>query len=311
MEMAIANSTKRSDSVLIVSNGFFGDRFIDICERKGLSADVISAKWGECVSVGEIRAKLKEKRYAAMTVTHVDTSTAVAAPIAEIGGMMREFPDTLYIVDGVAATAGEYENMDAMNIDLLFTGSQKAFGVCPGMLVVWANQKALARRKALGTIPEYYVDFEKWIPVMDDPGKYFATPAVNLVWALKKSLELIQEEGLKARCERHAKNAAALRAAFETLGFRLLAKPDCRASTLSTLLYPKGVEDAPFRKTMLEEGVVIAPALASYAGKACRVGHMGNITVNDMDVLLGAMERSLLRCGADSEPGANSGRMRA
>ena len=164
---------------------FFGDRFIDICSRKGLNVDVLSAEWGDTVPVEKIREKLKEKKYAAMTVTHVDTSTGVCAPVAEIGEMMKEFPETIYIVDGVCATAGEPEYVDDMNIDILFTGSQKAFGVAPGLTMIWANQKALERRKSLGTIPESYVDFEKWIPIMHDPSKYYATPAVNLVWALK------------------------------------------------------------------------------------------------------------------------------
>jgi aspartate aminotransferase-like enzyme len=151
------------------------------------------------------------------------------------------------------------------------------------------------------------VDFEKWIPVMDDPSKYFATPAVNLVWAMKKSLELIEEEGLKARSERHKKNAQALHAAFEALGFSILAQPGVRACTLTTLIYPEGVEDAKFRKTMIEEGAIVAAALASYAGKACRAGHMGNITVNDMVYMLGAIERSLAKCGIAVEFGKGVG----
>ena len=107
MEMAISNMTRRGDNVLIVSNGFFGDRFIDICEHKGLNADVLKAEWGSVVSPEEIRKKLSEKHYAAMTVTHVDTATGAAADIAAIGEVMRDFPETIYIVDGVAATAGE------------------------------------------------------------------------------------------------------------------------------------------------------------------------------------------------------------
>ena len=90
MEMAIANVTKRGDNVLIVSNGFFGDRFIEICERKGLQADVLSAEWGSAVSPEAIDRKLSEKDYAAVTVTHVDTSTAVIAPVAEIGKVMKK-----------------------------------------------------------------------------------------------------------------------------------------------------------------------------------------------------------------------------
>jgi aspartate aminotransferase-like enzyme len=215
MEMAIANTTKRGDNVLIVTNGFFGDRFIEICERKGLKVDVLAAEWGECITAEEINKRLMKKPYAAITVSHVDTSTAVVAPVAEIGGIMKKYPDTIYIVDGVAATGAEYTDVDGMGIDLLFTGSQKAFGVCPGMLVVWAGQKALARRKALGMIPEYYVDFEKWIPIMDDPSKYFATPAINLVFAMSEATKIIAEEGLKPRYERHKKNAAAVRKALE------------------------------------------------------------------------------------------------
>jgi aspartate aminotransferase-like enzyme len=307
MEMAISNTTKRGDNILIVSNGFFGDRFIEICERKGLNADVLAAEWGECISAAEVDKKLAEKNYAAVTVSHVDTSTAVVAPIAEIGAVLKKYPDTIYIVDGVAATGAEYADVDGMGIDVLFTGSQKAFGVCPGMFVLWAGQKALERRKSLGLIPEYYVDIEKWIPIMDDPSKYFATPAINRVFAMSEATRIIAEEGLRARADRHVKNGAATRRALEAIGLRVLAKPGCQASTLSLVLYPADIDDAKFRSTMIAEGVIVAGALASYAGKAFRIGHMGNITINDMVTLIGAIERSLLACGAVIRPGTAVG----
>ena len=297
MEMAVSNSTKRGDNILIISHGFFGDRFIDICERKGLNTDVIQAEWGKTVPVTEIESKLNEKKYAAITVTHVDTSTGVAADVNAIGNMLKKFPDTIYIVDGVCATAGEYENMEEMNIDILFTGSQKAFGVCPGLLMLWANAKAMERRKALGTIPEYYVDFEKWLPIMDDPSKYFATPAINLVWALKESTRLIKEETIKRRYERHLKNARAVQKALIALGFKLLAEEGCRAVTLSNILYPEGINDIEFRKILSEEGIVVAGGLGAYAGKMFRLGHMGNIDVNDMVSVISTIERALNRVG--------------
>lgn len=185
MEMAIANTLKSGDNLLIVSHGFFGDRFIEIAERKGINVDIIKAEWGKIVPVAEIERKLKDKKYQAITVTHVDTSTGVKAPIEEIGEMMKNFPDTIYIVDGVCSTAGELEYIDDMNIDILLTGSQKAFGVAPGIGIVWAGPKALDRRASLGRIPEYYIDFDKWLPIMKDPTKYYATPAVNMIWAMK------------------------------------------------------------------------------------------------------------------------------
>lgn len=303
MEMAISNVTKRGDNVLIVSHGYFGDRFTDICQRKGLNVDVLSCEWGQAVSAAEIEAKLKTKHYAAMTVSHVDTATGVAAPVAEIGEMMKQFPDTIYIVDGVCATSAEYEDVDGMNIDILFTGSQKAFGVCPGLFLLWASKKALQRRKDLGMIPEYYVDFEKWIPIMDDPSKYFATPAINLVWALKKSVELINEEGYVNRCQRHRKNARAMQAALEAMGFTVLATPEHRAVTLSNLVYPEGLNDSEFRASLMEEGIIVAGGLASYAGRMFRLGHMGHVDDNDMVAVLGVIEKCLMKAGKLSEFG--------
>ncbi|MGB4607416.1 MAG: alanine--glyoxylate aminotransferase family protein [Sedimentibacter sp.] len=303
MEMAVANVTKRGDNVLIVSNGFFGDRFIDICTRKGLNADVLAAEWGDVVTPEAVEAKLKEKNYAAITVTHVDTSTGARAPIEKIGEVMKKFPDTVYIVDGVAATAGEREYVDDMNIDILFTGSQKAFGVAPGLAIVWAGQKALARRKALGTIPEYYIDFEKWIPIMNDPSKYYATPAVNMIWALKESVRIIKEEGLEERYDRHERVSNAFNDALEALGMKPLAKKDYRCSTLSCVLYPEGVNDAEFRKTLAEEGVMVGGGLAAYAGKMFRIGHMGNIDDHTVYSVIAAIERTLIKLGYKYEKG--------
>ena len=165
------------------------------------------------------------------------------------------------------------------------------------MFIVWASQKALARRKSLGTIPEYYVDFEKWLPIMENPAKYFATPAVNLVWAMKEATAIIREEGLKERDARHHKDALAIHKALEAIGFSILAKPECRADTLSVCIYPEGVDDAKFRAAMFDEGAIVAGALGAYAGKAFRLGHMGNIDQNTIVQTLGAIERALKTCG--------------
>lgn len=143
---------------------------------------------------------------------------------------------------------------------MLFTGSQKAFGVAPGLFMLWADEKALARRKSLGTIPEYYCDYENWIPIMDDPSKYFATPAVNLVWALKESVRIMKEEGMDARYARHIRTAKAMQKAFEAIGFTILAKEEVRAHTLSNLLYPAGIDDAAYRTELAKQGVQAAGA---------------------------------------------------
>ncbi|MCQ2547221.1 MAG: alanine--glyoxylate aminotransferase family protein [Clostridia bacterium] len=308
MEMAIANNLKSGDNLLIVSNGFFGDRFIDIAERKGINVDVIKAPWGKAVSVGDIENKLGEKTYAAVTVSHVDTSTAVLAPIAEIGEMVSEkYPDTIYIVDGVAATAGARSYVDGMHIDVLLTGSQKAFGVAPGLAILFASKKSLERRKTLGVIPEYYVDYEKWIPIMQDPAKYFATPPINLIWALQEAIKTIEEEGIEARYDRHEKQAAAMRKALEVLGFKVTAEAGCEAPTLTNCYYMDGINDSEFRNYALDEGVMLAGALGEYAGKAFRIGHMGNADVHDLVAALAGMERALVKSGVEIELGKSIG----
>lgn len=299
MEMSIANTLKPGDNLLIVSHGFFGDRFIELAKRKGLNVDVISSEWGKVVGTKDIEAKLNKKDYQAITVTHVDTSTAAVAPIREIGEMLKKFPDTLYIVDGVAATAGEEEYVDAYNIDILLTASQKAFGVAPGLEILWASKKAMERSRSIGAIPEYYVAFDKWLPIMHDTSKYYATPAVNMIWALQESIRIIKEEGIENRYERHRKNAKAMRAAIEAIGLGILADKSNRAVTLSCCLYPKGIDDAKFRSILAEEGVMVAGGLGDYAGKMFRLGHMGNIDKHDMVGTISAIERALYRVGED------------
>lgn len=308
MEMAVANNLKKGDNLLVVSNGFFGDRFIDIATRKDINVDVIQAPWGSVVSVDEIDRKLYEKEYAAITVSHVDTSTAVLAPIAEIGEMISsKHPSTLYIVDGVAATAGARAYVDSMHIDVLLTASQKAFGVSPGLAILFAGRKSLERRKSIGNITEYYVDYENWLPIMLDPSKYFATPPINLIWALQEALNVIEEEGIENRYKRHEKQARAMRSALKSIGFKITANEGNEAPTLTSCYYMEGVDDTCFRKFALEEGVVLAGALGEYSGKAFRIGHMGNADTHDLVATLAGIERTLARSSINIEFGKSVG----
>jgi len=297
MEMAVCNTVQKGDSILIISHGYFGDRFTELCERKGLDIDVISSEWGKVVPVEDIKAKLESKNYKAVTVTHVDTATGVMADIEAIGDVVKDFEDTMFIVDGVCATAAAKEYVDEMHIDILLTGTQKAFGVAPGLTMLWASEKAMARRESLGMIPEYYADFNKWLPIMHDPMKYFGTPAVNLIWALQESIRIIKEEGIDNRYDRHEKNANAMQKAVEALGFSILAEKGYRAVSLSNCLYPEGINDAEFRQVLADEGIVVAGGLGPYAGKLFRLGHMGNIDTHDMVSVIATIERALYKVG--------------
>ncbi len=308
METALVNSSKEGDHLLVVSHGFFGDRFVEIAQGYGFEVEVLASPWGKIVEVEKIAQKLKEKNFSALTLSHVDTSTGVCAPLKEVGEVLKGFPDTLFIVDGVCATGGIEERMDDWGIDILFTGNQKAIGVPPGLASLVFNEKALERRNSLGNISAFYMDVNRWLPIMREPASgYFSTHAINMVFALHKGLKIILTEGLEERFRRHKKFALAFQRGLEELGFNLLPSQEIRANTVSTVLYPPGIEDLSFREKLYENGVLVSAGKGVLAGKIFRLGHMGNITENEVVATLSIIEKTLSEINYNFRLGAGIG----
>jgi aspartate aminotransferase-like enzyme len=302
MEMALVNVVAPGERVLVLSHGYFGDRFGELAAAFGIEADVLKSEWGKTVSPADLAARLAAGSYAAVTITHVDTSTGTLAPVEAYLEVLKGRPE-LVILDGVCATGGVDEMFDAWRIDVLLTGPQKAIGAPPGVALGLFSDRALARRRSLPSVPAYYSDVLRWLPIMLDPGKYYSTPCVNEIVALAEALRMVHAEGLAARFARHARIARAVRAGLEALGLRLFTDAGCRASTLSVVLLPEGFADAAFRKEMASRGVVVAGGLGPIAGKAFRLGHMGNIAAAEVATTLGAVEGSLVALGIPITPG--------
>ena len=283
MEMAVVNTVKPGEKLLVISQGFFGDRFIQLGKAFGIEVDFIKSEWGKQVDPGEVSTKLSAGNYKAVTVTHVDTSTGVIADLETLVPLVKAH-NALFILDGVCATAAVEESMtktygsENFTIDVILTGSQKAIGCPPGLAIVAFNSLALAAREAMSSIPAYYADIAMWRPVMENPSKYFATPAVNMVNAYYAAMKLVFAEGLSQRYNRHLAYGRAVRSALNSFGMVALADEEAAAPTLSCILYPEGVDDAAFRSALSAKGLVLAGALANLAGKAFRIGHMGNTT---------------------------------
>ncbi|EON74085.1 pyridoxal-phosphate-dependent aminotransferase family protein [Lysinibacillus sphaericus] len=283
MEMAIVNTVGRGENLLVISHGYFGDRFTPLATAYGINVEVIQAEWGKQVEVSVIQKKLTVGNFKAVTITHADTSTGVLSDLDALVPVIKK-TGALVILDGVVATAALDENMSKeyghpdYKLDVVLTGSQKAIGVPPGLAIIAFNQSALKAREALGTIPAYYSDITNWIAVMNDPGKYFATPPVNLIYAYDVAMNIILDEGITKREARHIAYGRAVRAALSMYGMIALAEEAVAAPTLSCMLYPEGVEDVRFRAKLAEKGVIVAGSLAHLAGKAFRIGHMGNTT---------------------------------
>lgn len=281
MEMALVNTVAAGERLLIISQGFFGDRFLHLAKAFGIEADIIQSEWGKQVDPAAVEEKLASQPYKAVTITHADTSTGVAADLDSLVPIIKKH-GALVILDGVCATAAMEEDMSKSygegKIDVVLTGSQKAIGVPPGLAVVAFNETALAAREQMERVPAYYCDIYNWIPIMHDPQKYFATPPVNLIYAYDEGMRLVLAEGMENRYKRHEAFGKAVRAALAEYGMKAIADENAAAATLSCILYPKGLDDSEFRASLAKKGVIVAGALAHLAGKAFRIGHMGNTT---------------------------------
>jgi alanine-glyoxylate transaminase / serine-glyoxylate transaminase / serine-pyruvate transaminase len=303
MEIALLNVVSKTDRVLILSQGFFGDRMGQICESFGVSHDLIRSRWGRAVLPGELAAKIAEKKYDIVFSTHVDTATGACAPIAEYARILKG-AGILYVVDGVCATGGIEERLDDWSIDVIFTAAQKCFGAPPGLAILVFSERAMAKRKSLPSIPAYYSDILRWLPVMKDPLKYFSTPCVNEIRSFCEATKIMLEEGLPARFARHRKTARAFRDALSALGFSFFTEEPYRADTLSVVQYPAGIDDQAFRVALSRNGVVVAGGLGETAGKVFRMGHMGNLTSAQIIFALEAMEITLGSLKYAFPPGA-------
>jgi alanine-glyoxylate transaminase / serine-glyoxylate transaminase / serine-pyruvate transaminase len=309
MDMAAANLVERGDHALVVNSGYFSDRFAKILERYGAVVTHVHAREvGGAPELSEVESALKSIRPKVMTITHVDTSTAVATNVKELAALGRRH-DALVVVDGVCATAGEEMRQDEWGIDLALTASQKAIGVPPGLAIVVAGQRAMeAYRKRKTPVANFYADWTEWLPIMQAyearKPAYFGTPPVNLVWALQVSLKGIVSEGMDARFKRHAKMSSAFKAGMSALGLKQLPiSPTLLATTLSAVYYPQGV-DKGLLKFIDEAGVIVAGGLhPAIRDQYFRVGHMGAVSGGDILATVGAIESGLSRSGYKFEAG--------
>lgn len=305
MEMALLNTVDKGDKVLILSQGFFGNRMAEICRSFGLDHELVESQWGKAVLPEELEKKLGSGKYSAVVSTHVDTCTGTCAPIRDYAEVLRG-RDALFIVDGVCATGGIEERMDDWGIDVILTAAQKCFGAPPGLAVLVVSERAIEKRKSTKSVPAYYSDLLRWLPVMKDPSKYFSTPCVNEIRGFYESTQIVLEEGMEQRFRRHGRFARAIRTALAKLGFKFFTETPFLADTLSVINYPRGVEDKRFRTVYYENGVVVAGGLAETAGKVFRMGHMGNLSSSQVYFALDALEKTLETLGYKFEKGSSS-----
>lgn len=303
MESAITNLFCKGDKVIFVNGGKFGERWGQISKTYGLEPIEIKVEWGLAVDVSVVKELLdKDPDIKAVLVQASETSTTASHPVKELAKLTKD-RDTLLVVDGITAIGVSDISMDSSGIDVLISGSQKAFMLPPGLAFIALSDKAwkFADRSDL---PKYYFDLKKENKNQvagKDTTAY--TPAVSLICGLAEVLRMVKEEGLENLFKRHAVLARAARAAVKALGLRLLA-PESPADSATGAFVPEGIDGGKFVKLMRDDmGVTMAGGQDHLKGKIFRIAHLGYYDTFDIIIAISAIEMALKKLGHAVELG--------
>ena len=308
METACANIIEPGDTVLICRNGYFGIRLGDIAERCGATVHLMDTPWGKAVDPQMLRDELKKyPGLKAVGVVHAETSTGVLSDMKELADVIHE-SGALAIVDAVTSLGGHEVRMDDWGIDVCYSATQKCLGAPPGLAPISLSEAAMdvvAKRPT--KVQSFYFNLKDLESYWHQTRAYHHTSPINMTYALREALRMMMEEGQENRIHRHAKVAAGLRAGAEALGLDLLAEEGHRLNPLTTVSVPDGVEDAKVRRTLLNEhDIEIGGGLGEFAGKAWRIGLMGeSARERNVFALLSALETIFHKEGYEVAFGAS------
>lgn len=301
MEAAVTSLCRPGGRVLVASCGKFGDRWAEIARAYGLDCVHERCEPGESFAITRFRELLAARGpFDTVFVTGSETSTAVRCDLQSMGEAARE-TGALVVADTITALAAMPFEMDSWGIDAAVGGSQKAFGVPPGLAFVALGERALARLAEAG-LPRFYFDLSKEISKQKN-GETAFTPAVPQVAAMLAVLKRLDGDGLAEHIAATARRARAVRAAALAMDLRLLAK-DMPSDSVTAIVVPQGIDGASLvRDIESRTGLRLAGGQAELKGKIVRVGHLGFVTEPDTLAAIGALEGALRRAGARIEPG--------
>ena len=311
LEAAVVNTLSPGDKVLGVSIGSFGDRIAKIAQVYGADVTKLSIEWGHAADAAELRAHLEANPgYRAVLLTHNETSTAVMNPIADLAATIRAVqPEALIIVDSVSGLGAVPFEMDAWGVDVVVTGSQKAWMAAPGLAMVAASERAWAAMET-ATMPRFYLDLRKHREA-HALGQTPWTPAIAVVYQVDAGLSLMESEGAAAIFARHETCALAARAGLEALGFELFGDPAHYSRTVTAARVPAGFDWKAINAAVKGEGVILAGGQGPLTGQIFRLGHLGSVTLGEILDAIGVLEQVSIRFERPVEPGAGIGAAQA
>jgi len=294
MEGAVRNLVQKR--VLNCMCGAFSDKWFDVSKRCGKEAEALQVPWGSPIRADQVHAKLATGRFDALTFIHNETSTGVMSPVREIAALKKKYPDVMFIVDAVSSMSAVKLEFDALGIDVLLAGSQKAFALPPGLAVFVCSPAALARAATAKDRGYYFdlVEFQKNAEQSMTP----STPSIGHVFALASKLQDIFAEGLEARFARHQQLAEATRTWASRHGFTLFPEKGFESVTLTCVnngARPGGraVDVPKLQKLVKEQGFLIDGGYGKIKGTTFRISNMGDETVATMNQLYAALDKAM------------------
>jgi len=302
-EASLVNVLSPGERILAFNYGHFSALFAQTARNLGYDVDEVPLRWGQALAPEDVEARLRadsaERPYAAVLVVHNETSTGVMSDVAAIRTAIdRVGHDALLIVDTVSSLASIPFAFDAWGVDVALTGSQKGLMLPPGIGIICAGPRALARAEG-GGAPRNFFD---WRPILRDNANGFFpyTPATLMLFGLREALTmLVEEEGLDAVYARHHRLASGVRAAVAAWGLNNLCEDPARTSdTLTAIVMPEGIDsDAVIRHARERFDLALGVGLGRIKGRVLRIGHIG--ALNELEVLatLGGVEMALVECG--------------
>ncbi|MDG6981637.1 MAG: alanine--glyoxylate aminotransferase family protein [Nitrososphaerota archaeon] len=275
MESSVVSLISHGDRTLTLMNGYFGHRMLMLNEAHGAKADKIEFSGGMAADPDSLRKKLGKNKYTAAFITHIDTSSSVANPVPDLVEECAK-AGVLSVVDSVCAVGGVPLDFDKLGADIVFTASQKALASAPGAVLLAASDRAIEHmEKRKAPIESYYMNLLRWKPVMEDPKMYLATPATQVLLALREAMLEVKAEGIENRWERHRRLGEITRSKVEEWGQKFVAEEGHRADTVTSFWVPDG-KAGPIQKTLEEEHkVMISRGIYDDKDRMIRIGHFG------------------------------------
>ncbi len=304
LEAAVVNTISAGDRVLGVSIGSFGDRFAKIARTYGAAVTTIDVEWGQAADPAVLRAELERNPgYDAVLLTHNETSTGVMNPIADLASVVRDTaPDALILVDSVSGLGAVPFEMDAWGVDVVVTGSQKAWMSAPGLAMIAASPRAWTAMET-ATAPRVYLDLRAHRDAHAN-GQTPWTPAIAVVYQVDEGIRLMTAEGAEHVFARHAACAAAARAGLTALGFELFADPSVASRTVTAAIVPDDLDWKAFNAEIKRRGVVLAGGQGKLTGKIFRLGHLGSVTLEEILGAISVLEFASIAFGRSVRPGS-------